>query len=182
MNQAPIDPKQATLYLMLGYPGAGKTTAAQTISKLTGARHLWADHERRQLFGTPTYSETENDQLYHRMNQQAAELLAAGQSVVFDTGFNKHADRDHLRAIAEGNDAQPVLVWVTLDPTIARDRATKDAHLHESRTLGDMTDADFERLKEKLEPPAADEPYLELDGTQITPENVAEKLRQQNLL
>lgn len=165
-----------TLYLMLGYPGAGKTTAARVISKLSHATHLWADYERRELFGDPTYSETENKQLYDRMNQEASALLVAGESVVFDTGFNKRADRDHLRRLAADAGASVVLVWVTTDPETARERATKDAHLQTTRALGDMTDNEFERLRNKLEPPAKDENHIELDGTSISDEYVAVQL------
>lgn len=166
----------AILYLMLGYPGAGKTTAARVISQLTGATHLWADAERREYFGKPTYSETENKQLYDRMNAEATDLLAAGSSVVFDTGFNKRADRDHLRALAEQAGASTQLIWVTVDPTTARERATKDAHLQNSRALGNMTADDFERLRSKLEPPQTDEPYTELDGTKIDDKYVRGRL------
>lgn len=176
MQPHPTNSGQPILYLMLGYPGAGKTTAARVISQLTGAKHLWADAERRELFGTPTYSETENAQLYDRMNTEAAELLGAGTGVVFDTGFNKRADRDHLRSLAEQAGAKTQLIWVTVDPITARERATKDAHLQDSRALGNMTTGDFERLRNKLEPPQSDEPYTELDGTKITPDYVAKQL------
>ena len=73
---------------MLGYPGAGKTTAAKVIHSLTGATHLWADHERRKLFATPNYSHAENIELYDKLNKTAAELLQQGKSVIFDTNFN----------------------------------------------------------------------------------------------
>lgn len=165
-----------TLYLMLGYPGAGKTTVARVISQLTGATHLWADGERRERFGDPTYSEEENKQLYDQMNNETAELLAAGKSVVFDTGFNKLADRDHLRALAAEQGADTRLVWVSVDAETARARATQDAHLQDTRALGDMSPDDFERLREKLEPPAATEDYTELDGTRITPDYVTQQL------
>lgn len=165
-----------TLYLMLGYPGAGKTTAARVICQLTGAVHLWADGERRERYGTPTYSDQENKVLYDHMNYETAELLQAGQSVVFDTGFNKQTDRDHLRNVATAHGAKTILVWVTVDPETARARATQDAHLQDTRALGDMSTEDFERLRGKLEPPAAHEPHVELDGTRITPEYVKNQL------
>src|SRR5436853_7687938 len=73
---------QPTLYLMLGYPGAGKTTAAKLIHELNGAVHLWGDHERRLNYPEPTYSHEETRALYDDLNYRAEQLLADGQSVI----------------------------------------------------------------------------------------------------
>lgn len=161
---------------MLGYPGAGKTTAAKVLAELTGATHLWADQERRAMFGEPSYSDDENKALYDHMNEEALTLLAHGKSVVFDTSFNHFDDRQRLRGIADGADADVVLIWVTVDEATARARATQNAHLQTTRALGDMTSDDFDRLRDKLEPPKADEPYITLDGTMITAEYLKTQL------
>ncbi len=162
---------------MLGYPGAGKTTAAKVIHDVTGAIHLWADQERRDRFGEPSYSAEENEELYQYLNTLATDLLEGGQSVVFDTGFNYAKDREALRDIADTVNADCVLLWVTVDPELAKQRATQDAHEQDSRVLGDMHHTDFVRLAENLEPPQPNEDYIELDGTKITPEYVKDRLR-----
>lgn len=156
------------LYLMLGYPGAGKTTVALEIHKITGATHLWADHIRRERFNPPTYTHEENLQLYSHLNELAAELLAAGNSVIFDTNFNFYKDREHLRKIAETHNARCILVWVTTPKNIARQRAIKDAHQQTTRILGNMPLKDFERMSSNLQPPREDELHVEIDGTKIT--------------
>ncbi len=153
---------------MLGYPGAGKTTAARLIHELTGAVHLWADHIRREIYQKPTYSHKENVQLYTHLNQLAAELLAANNSVIFDTNFSYKKDRLRLRAIATEHDALTQLIWVTTPKAIARKRATADAHLQHTRVLGNMSHQDFERIVSHIEVPGRDEPFVEVDGTQIT--------------
>lgn len=79
--------KSPVLYLMLGYPGAGKTTTAKTIHELTGAVHLWADKIRNERYPHPTHSHKENIELYDYLNELTAELLATGQSVIFWYGF-----------------------------------------------------------------------------------------------
>src|SRR4051812_25913295 len=103
----------AKLYLFVGYPGAGKTTIAQLISERTGAVHIWADLERKKMFGEPEHSREENAKLYEYLNRKTAELLAAGQSVIFDTNFNFRKDRDHLSRIAEDNNSEAQIIWVT---------------------------------------------------------------------
>ncbi len=161
------------LYLMVGYPGAGKTTAAQMLHDLTGAEHLWADHIRKEQFQEPTYSQQESNQLYDAMNQQTEELLKQGKSVIFDTNFNFYKDRQKLRQIATDAGAQTVLIWVQAPRPVAKQRATTNAHQQDSRVLGNMTEQDFERLSNHLEEPRPDEQAIVLDGTNLTKEQIS---------
>lgn len=165
-----------TLFLMLGYPGAGKTTAAKIIHELTGAEHLWADHERRERFGTPSYDHEETLKLYAGLNEVVEKSLTEGQSVIFDTNFNFYKDREHLRSIATENNATTVLVWVRTPKEIAKQRAVVDAHKHQTRILGHMPESHFERIAEGLEPPKSDEKSIQLDGTHLDAEYVRTKL------
>ncbi|MCA9344723.1 AAA family ATPase, partial [Candidatus Saccharibacteria bacterium] len=93
-----MENSKPNLYLMLGYPGAGKTTAAKIISELTGAVHIWADHERRQMHDSDNYVQVErtaefNIKLYDSLNKRSVELLKQGKSVVYDAAFNHLKDR-----------------------------------------------------------------------------------------
>ena len=162
---------------MLGYPGSGKTTTAKVIHELTGAVHLWADHIRRERFGSPTYTHQENLDLYNHMNELTAELLAAGNSVIFDTNFNFYKDRQHLREIAKAHNAEAKLIWVNTPKQVARERATNGAHIHTTRVLGDMPAEDFERMSKQLEEPRPDESYITVEGTKVTKEYISSLLR-----
>lgn len=166
----------ATLYLMLGYPGAGKTTTAKIIHELTGAVHLWADQIRRERFETPTYSHHENIELYKHLNQLTEELLAAGNSVVFDTNFNFYKDRQHLRDIAATHGADSKLIWITTKRDTAKMRATENARKQTTRVLGDMPPEDFDRMAKNLEPPHDNEAYTAIDGTKVTADYIREQL------
>ncbi len=166
-----------TLYLMLGYPGSGKTTTAKLIAELTGAEHLWADHVRREMYKQPTYSHLENLHLYTHLNDMTDQLLSVGKSVVFDTNFNFYKDRQHLREIASRYKVRTIVVWVNAPKDLAKQRATVDAHLHaHTRVLGHMPVEHFERISENLEPPHDNEDVVEIDGTKVTADYIRTKL------
>lgn len=165
-----------TLYLMMGYPGAGKTTTAKAIHELTGAVHLWADKIRNERFTNPTHSHQENLTLYAHLNELAGELLATGQDVVFDTNFNFYKDRQHLRDIATQHNAQTRLLWIKTPKAIARERATHSRHAQRNTYPYKMPSERFERISNEFEPPHADEQVIEIDGAKITHAYIREKL------
>jgi predicted kinase len=167
---------QPILYLMMGHPGAGKTTAAQALHAVTGAVHLWVDHERRRKFSAPTYTHRENLSLYKQLNNHAEALLKKGESVIYDTNFSLYKDRQHLRERATANGAKTVVLWVSTLKEIARSRATDNAHLQGTRVLGNMAHETFERMSRNLEPPRPDEHAIELDGTQISKDYLKSRL------
>jgi predicted kinase len=168
--------KRAVLYLLVGYPGSGKTTTSQIIHELTGAVHIWADYERRAIFGSPTHKYEESRALYDHLNQTTDMLLSDGQSVIFDTNFNFRKDRDLLRSIAATYKVETVLIWIKVDKQITRQRALSNAHASDNLYANTMTAKDFDRITKHLEEPEADEHPIILDGTLITAEYVAKAL------
>jgi len=155
------------LYLFVGYPGAGKTTIAQFIADKTGSVHIWADLERQQMFGDPTHSWEESQELYSQLNRRVDDLLAHGKSVIFDTNFNFHKDRDHMREIAARHDAEAVIIWVTTPAETARNRATQGSTDQKTRLYGDMPGETWERIASHLEPPTESENVIKIDGTNV---------------
>jgi len=162
---------------MVGYPGAGKTTTSRMIHKLTGAVHLWADHERNKLFANPTHSHEENLQLYDALNKRAQELLHEGKSVIFDTNFNFYKDREKLRKIAAAEGAKTVLVWMTTPRDVARERAVNHPLTGEHhRVWGNMPLESFERIAGNLEEPRPEEQPIKLEGIGLTEQAIARAL------
>ncbi len=156
------------LYLFIGYPGAGKTTIAKFIEEQSGAVHLWADQERQKLFGYATHSKEENHRLYEYLNKKTDQLLAEGKSVIFDTNFNFHKDRLTLRDIAASHDAETVVIWVKTPKEIAKPRALHHTHRDRNGYSVTMTEAEFDRLSNHLEPPTAEEKPTIIDGTDLS--------------
>ncbi len=157
-----------TLYLMLGFPGSGKTTTSKIIHELTGAVHLWADKIRNEHYKHPTHSHEENLALYDYLNELTAELLETGQSVIFDTAFNFYRDREHLRKIAQKHNARTIVVWVKTSKDLARERATHPSHSARNTYPLVMPVHRFERISSALQTPRTGEEVIEVDGTKVT--------------
>ena len=121
---------QPTLYLMLGYPGAGKTTTAEIIAKLTGAVHLASDRLRLELFPNPQFTEAEHETVYKVLNQRTNRLLSKGQSVIYDANLNRYAYRAEKYNICRGTGSRPVLIWVRVDRALAKQRAMDNDDVH----------------------------------------------------
>jgi len=159
--------EKPTLYLLIGYPGAGKTTVAKYIHQRTGAIHLWADQERQALYINPTHSIEESKELYDLLDIKAKALLKSGKSVIFDTNFNYYQDRQQLRDIATQAGAQTQLIWLTTAKEIAKERALQHTHRDKNGYPVTMTELEFEHLTNHLEKPKNDEQPIKIDGSAI---------------
>lgn len=164
------------LYMLMGYPGAGKTTAAKQLEQLTGAVRLSSDDIRLQVFPQPTFSLAEHAQLYNELNRRTAQLLESGRDVIYDANLNRYQHRKEKYAICQQTGAQASLLWVQAPKELAKNRATHQTRSHlatPTETLAEM----FERVANVIEPPAQNEPYTVIDGTKISADYIKARLR-----
>lgn len=152
---------------MFGFPGAGKTTTAEIISKLTGAVHLASDKVRLELFPKPRFTPEEHRLLYETIDRRVEQLLKNGKSVIYDANLNRFMHRKEKYEICERTGAVPKLIWVQASRGIAKDRAMHDSRSH-LWPDGENADRMFDRVADIIEEPGASELYIGLDGTKIT--------------
>ncbi|MEO5627293.1 MAG: ATP-binding protein [Candidatus Saccharimonadales bacterium] len=163
------------LYLMMGYPGAGKTTAAKVIQQLTGAVHLSSDEMRVQINDAPNFTAAEHDQLYKQLNQTTEKLLREGHSVIYDANLNRQQHRQEKYDICKRTGATPVLLWVQTQKTLAKQRALdrQQSHLIPNNETAEQL---FDRIANLIEEPDASEQATIIDGTKVSPEYLSSLL------
>jgi predicted kinase len=148
-------PRRATLYLMVGLPGAGKTTRARELERERGALRLTPDEWMLPLFGESDRNGA-RDVLEGRFVWLARRALAAGTDVVLDFGLWGRDERSALRALATEAGAACVLVWLPVDERTQRQRVLARFDREPEDTFA-MTDDDLVRYREVFEPPTDDE-------------------------
>lgn len=164
-----------TLYLMMGLPGSGKTTAAKALEHITGATRLSSDEVRVSMWATPTFSEAEHTALYEFLNVKTQDLLQSGKSVIYDANLNRKEHREEKYALGKKLGMKCVLIWVKTKSELARQRRIEDTEHQHLVPTNESAGAMFDRVAAVIEEPS-DEPYIELDGTKITSDYVTSKL------
>jgi len=110
-----------TLFLTVGLPGTGKTTAARRIEAEHGALRLTKDEWVKALFGhdNPAWA---SDVIEGRLIQIGMRALELGVSVVIDFGLWSRDERSALRQAAADVGAAVVVCYFELTPTEQRER------------------------------------------------------------
>lgn len=95
--------KKATLYLMVGLPGSGKTTYAKKLAEEVGAVRFTPDEWHIFLFGDDLHQvekevhDIRHDRVEELMWKVGKELLQKGVSVILDFGFWVEEQREEKR-------------------------------------------------------------------------------------
>ncbi|MCA9331879.1 ATP-binding protein [Candidatus Saccharibacteria bacterium] len=158
----------STLYMMFGYPGAGKTTASRIISELTGAVRLSSDQYRADKYINPTFSAQEHAEVYSGLDNLCRQLLTQGKDVIYDANLNRLLHRQEKYEICKETGAIPLLIWVQVPKEVARTRATEKGAGDPHRPFGNLDGTTFDRLATEIEAPKENEPFMAINGTKIT--------------
>jgi predicted kinase len=155
------DSRPATLLLMVGLPGAGKTTRAKELAAANRALRLTPDEWMISLFGE-SMADGKRFVLEGRLIVVALQALRLGTSVVLDYGLWSRDERSALRWLARSVRASCQVVYLPVDKD---DQLARIAHRQATtphRTFP-MTEADVDAWREQFQVPDA----AERDGSEI---------------
>ena len=110
----------ASLYLLVGLPGAGKTTRARQLEVEASALRLTPDEWMHSLFGRN--DPAVRDVLEGRLIGLAMRALQLHTNVILDFGFWSKDERSSLRWIARQIGAKSQVIYLPVDPETQRKR------------------------------------------------------------
>jgi predicted kinase len=139
----------AIVYLIVGLPGAGKTTHAKELEISASALRLTPDEWQIVLFGDrnpPDKRDLVEGKLV-QLGMRAAEL---GTNVVFDFGFWGKDERSALRWIAGTVGARSQVVYLPIDRDEQRRRVTNRFATTPDQTFH-MSDLELEQWRAEFQ-------------------------------
>ena len=125
-------PCAATMLLMAGLPGAGKTTRAKQLAAVHRALRLTPDHWMIPLFGEPL-ADGKRFVLEGRLISVALQALRLGTSVVLDFGLWGRDERSALRWLARSAGAACQVVYLPVDKTSSSPASRTARKRHRTR-------------------------------------------------
>jgi predicted kinase len=159
-----VRPEPAKLLLMVGLPGAGKTTRAQELAAAHRALRLTPDEWMISLFDG-SQPDGKRDLLEGRLITLALQALHLGTNVVLDFGLWSRDERSALRWLGTSAGASCQVIYLPVDTDVQRARI---AHRQATapHTTFPMTDADIDKWRKQFQTPDA----AELRGGRTIPD------------
>ena len=155
----------ATVYLIHGYIGVGKTNFAKKLEQDTGAVRFTLDEWIVNFYGgNPVISDFNKcESACEKMIQDmATSFLKNNISVIFDFGFWSKKKRDTYREFAATHHAKSVTYDVRCDDLIARQRVlNRSLDMPEGALYIDQNT--YENLKKHFEPIEKTEDAIEIN-------------------
>lgn len=157
----PGGPGDAILMLMVGLPGAGKTTRAKELARTHRAIRLTPDHWMIPLFGD-SMADGLRFVMEGRLISVALQSLRLGTSVVLDFGLWGRDERSALRWLARTNGAgcQVIYLPIAKDVQLAR---IAQRQATEPRETFLMSETEIDQWRDQFQVPDT----AELDGGEI---------------
>jgi predicted kinase len=161
----PADPQvaAASVYLIVGLPGAGKTTYAKDLESSASALRLTPDEWQMMLFGDRNPPD-KRDLVEGKLVEIGMRAAQLGTNVVFDFGLWGKDERSALRWIAAAVGARSQVVYLPIDRGEQRRRVTSRFATAPDRTFH-MSDVELEQWRAQFQAPDDEE----LRGSQIPP-------------
>ena len=146
------------LLIICGISFAGKSTLGAAIARRFGYANVDVDVTKMDLYGEDAVDERlmqcDWDKIYNETDNRVLSHLRAGRSVLDASRNFRKAERDNIRSLAAGLGVQIITIFVDTPEAVARQRLLENRL---SKTRSDLSESDFERIAQLMEPPSVAE-------------------------
>jgi predicted kinase len=154
-DAADLPAEPTTVFLMVGLPGAGKTTRARELAAAHRALRLTPDEWMISLFDG-TQPDDKRDLLEGRLIALALQTLRLGTNVVLDFGLWSRDERSALRWLATAAGASCSVIYLPVGRDAQRARVAHRQATAPHRTFP-MSESDLDEWRELFQAPDAAE-------------------------
>lgn len=155
------------IVMVIGLPGAGKTTFAQRLAMALSAKHFNTDIIRDALGKRGQYDPETKSAIYNEMLRQTESTLAAGENVVVDGTFYQKALRAPYAELARQYAADIHWIEIRADEELVRKR------VQQKRAYSEADFSVYLKIKAEYEP--LEVPHLELWSDQLNLDAMVEQ-------
>jgi predicted kinase len=138
------------LVLLVGLPGAGKSTFARALSDLTGAVVLESDRFRTLLFPQPVFSMRESTALFRALAAATKQLLDRGYAVIVDATNLSESDRRPFYDLAKELDVALLVIALEAPLDVIERRLERRTSEPAGYSLADIDV--YHRMRGRVEP------------------------------
>ena len=158
--------KKPCLIATFGFPGAGKTTVAVSLSKIYPLVVLTTDQIRLN------YRFASGPDTLKAMHSVAENLLSQKHGIIFDGIHMMRKNREAIRQLGIANQAEVRFVHVVADPKAIQQRLQQRIDNPEATKQAGkfiITAEHFQRIIHYYEQPVGEQDVVEVDTTSNTP-------------
>ena len=158
----------ASLIIITGLPGTGKTTIATALSERISAAHFNTDMLRTELGLRGQYDQETKAQVYAVLLDRARDTLRGGNTVIIDGTFYQAKLRYRFKQLAtsEGISVHWIELWA--DTEVIRTRVSK------KRAYSEANFDVYQKIKAMYEP--IQDPHLHLRSKDTNLEYLIEEI------
>lgn len=167
--------KKPLLVLFVDLPGSGKTTFAKKLEKKIGAVNLVSDSLRLWMWGSleaklaahndPEARAANNKLTFGALNYATNQVLAVGQSVIYDCNANRRSERQEKYDLATKHGALALVVRLRVPHDVLIHRLQTREETHDARQFaGEKAHQVLAQFSAALEEPGDDEFTIEING------------------
>lgn len=155
----PLSLNKPHLIVMVGIPGAGKSSFAQSFAASFRAPLISHDRILQEIFDSPEHTKKEAIITAGVAEYMLDESLKTSQTIVYDGVSNTRSSRADIVKKAKNAGYETLLIWVQIDQATARKRLVA-----ESKKRSVISPDQFETYLKKFNPPQNSEKVVVISG------------------